>query len=149
MTAAPAADSKIIVTAVLSVHCFPVFFLMRSGLAAMLWSTDIKFQAEYQVQHDITPGYVPDSSFDEPHITSFQFTQRDYLNTLSQNYTERISWIANISKQFLSALNENSNYVLTSGRKVTLFRTLTVAPSVGLFSKLATKPTKPIIVLSP
>jgi hypothetical protein len=30
-----------------------------------------------------------------------------------------------------------------------LFRTLTVAPSVGLFSKLATKPTKPIIVLSP
>jgi hypothetical protein len=35
------------------------------------------------------------------------------------------------------------------GRKVTLFRTLTVAPSVGLFSKLATKPTKPIIVLSP
>jgi hypothetical protein len=30
-----------------------------------------------------------------------------------------------------------------------LFLTLTVAPSVGLFSKLATKPTKPIIVLSP
>jgi hypothetical protein len=34
-------------------------------------------------------------------------------------------------------------YVLTSGRKVTLFRTLTVAPSVSLFSKLTTKPTKP------
>jgi hypothetical protein len=30
-----------------------------------------------------------------------------------------------------------------------LFRTLTVAPSVGRFSKLATKLTKPIIVLSP
>jgi hypothetical protein len=29
-----------------------------------------------------------------------------------------------------------------------LFQTLAVAPSVGLFSKLATKPTKPIIVLS-
>jgi hypothetical protein len=29
------------------------------------------------------------------------------------------------------------------------FRTLTVAPSVGLSSKLATKPPKPIIVLSP
>jgi hypothetical protein len=30
-----------------------------------------------------------------------------------------------------------------------LFRTPTVAPFVGMFSKLATKPTKPIIVLSP
>jgi hypothetical protein len=40
-------------------------------------------------------------------------------------------------------------YVLTSERKVALFRTLTVALSVGLFSKLAMKPTKPIIVLSP
>jgi hypothetical protein len=29
-----------------------------------------------------------------------------------------------------------------------VFRTLTVAPSVRLFSKLATKPTKSIIVLS-
>jgi hypothetical protein len=28
-------------------------------------------------------------------------------------------------------------------KKVTLFRTLTVAPSVGQFSKLTTKPTKP------
>jgi hypothetical protein len=35
--------------------------------------------------------------------------------------------------------------ILTSGRKVTLFRTLTVAPSVGLFSKLTTKPTNSII----
>jgi hypothetical protein len=30
-----------------------------------------------------------------------------------------------------------------------LFRTVTVKPSVDLFSKLSTKPTKPIIVLSP
>jgi hypothetical protein len=42
--------------------------------------------------------------------------------------------------------------VLPSRRKVpnsflgALFRTLTVAPSVGLFSKSATKPTKPIFV---
>jgi hypothetical protein len=39
--------------------------------------------------------------------------------------------------------------VLISGRKVTVFRTLIVAPSVLLFRKLAAKPTKPIIVLSP
>jgi hypothetical protein len=40
---------------------------------------------------------------------------------------------------FLSTLNENGNFTDE------LFRTLAVAPSVGLFSKLATKPTKPII----
>jgi hypothetical protein len=51
---------------------------------------------------------------------------------------------------FLGTLNENDNFmfcVLASGRKVTIFRTLTVAPSVGVFSKLAMKRTKPIIVL--
>jgi hypothetical protein len=51
---------------------------------------------------------------------------------------------------FLGTLNENDNFmfcVLASGRKVTIFRTLTVVPSVGVFSKLAMKRTKPIIVL--
>jgi hypothetical protein len=35
--------------------------------------------------------------------------------------------------------------ILHTRKKSNSFLTLTVAPSVGLFSKLATKPTKPII----
>jgi hypothetical protein len=48
-------------------------------------------------------------------------------------------------KCFLGTFNEKSNYVLPSGRTFSdaFFRSLTVAPSVGLFSKSATKPTKP------
>jgi hypothetical protein len=62
---------------------------------------------------------------------------------------EKSRKFVNYHKHFLAPLMKTVIFVLTSGRKVTLFRTLTVAPSVGMFSKLPTNPTKPIIVPSP
>jgi hypothetical protein len=66
----------------------------------------------------------------------------DALRSVSYDIRDKI--------KFLGILNENANftYLLTSGRKVTLFRMLTVAPSADLFSNLATKPTKPVTVNS-
>jgi hypothetical protein len=51
-------------------------------------------------------------------------------------------------QKLIERLQANCDFYFNE-RKVTVFRTLTVALSVGLFSKLAMKPTKPIIVLSP
>jgi hypothetical protein len=46
---------------------------------------------------------------------------------------------------FLGTLNENGTDKRTKSNAFSdaLFRTLTVAPSIGLFSKLSVKPSKP------